>query len=121
MERRRLHNLVQQLQGNIRVYVRVKPLSAKELEDDQKSVLRCESDRRISCLVQGVAKVRPLQSPAVFRKAMCLLADHMAASEVKSNFGEDELHHHWQHAHVLGYSLGMLYSLRYRVIACGLS
>ena len=62
VERRRLHNLVQQLQGNIRVYVRVKPLSLEELADDQKSVLRCENDRRITCMVQGAAKVRPMQS-----------------------------------------------------------
>ena len=59
LERRRLHNLVQELQGNIRVFVRVKPLMPEELAGGQASVLRCESDRRIHCMVQGSAKVLP--------------------------------------------------------------
>ena len=62
LERRRLHNLVQELQGNIRVYVRVKPLAPEELAGGQASVLRCESDRRIHCMVQGSAKVLPGES-----------------------------------------------------------
>ena len=32
-ERKRLHNLVQELRGNIRVYCRVRPVSSRELEN----------------------------------------------------------------------------------------
>lgn len=65
VERRRLHNLVQELRGNIRVYVRVKPLTPQEHAAGQASVLRCENDRRIYCMdVQGTAKVcRGLHPP----------------------------------------------------------
>ena len=58
VERRRLHNLVQELRGNIRVYVRVKPVTRDEAVAGAKSVLRCETDSRISCNVQGSNKAR---------------------------------------------------------------
>ena len=49
-ERRRLHNLVQELRGNIRVYVRVKPLTADEAGSGMMSVLRCSTEgTRIEC------------------------------------------------------------------------
>jgi hypothetical protein len=49
-ERRRLHNLVQELRGNIRVYVRVKPLTVDELGAGMTPVLRCSPDAsRIEC------------------------------------------------------------------------
>jgi len=58
VERRRLHNLVQELRGNIRVYVRVKPVTPDEAAAGARSVLRCETDSRISCNVQGSNKAR---------------------------------------------------------------
>ena len=49
-ERRRLHNLVQELRGNIRVYVRVKPLTADEAGAGMTPVLTCSADKsRIEC------------------------------------------------------------------------
>jgi Microtubule binding/Filamin/ABP280 repeat len=49
-ERRRLHNLVQELRGNIRVYVRVKPLTPDEAATGTTPVLKCSSDAsRIEC------------------------------------------------------------------------
>ena len=49
-ERRRLHNLVQELRGNIRVYVRVKPLTPDEKAAGMSPVLKCSSDAsRIEC------------------------------------------------------------------------
>jgi kinesin family member C2/C3 len=49
-ERRRLHNLVQELRGNIRVYVRVKPLTADEAATGMTPVLKCSYDAsRIEC------------------------------------------------------------------------
>ncbi|KAK9829410.1 hypothetical protein WJX72_005680 [[Myrmecia] bisecta] len=56
VERRRLHNVVQELRGNIRVYVRVKPLTAEEGAAGMFSVLRCADDHRIQCTAQGSAK-----------------------------------------------------------------
>ena len=40
MERKRLHNLVQELKGNIRVFVRIKPLTAEEAASGQQEHLR---------------------------------------------------------------------------------
>lgn len=49
-ERRRLHNLVQELRGNIRVYVRVKPLTPDEAGTGMQPVLRCSPEgSRIEC------------------------------------------------------------------------
>ena len=57
-ERRRLHNMVQELRGNIRVYVRVKPLTKHERQAGDTSVLRCEGGHRVQCSAGGSLKVR---------------------------------------------------------------
>lgn len=57
----------QELRGNIRVYVRAKPLSEEEARAGVASVVRCDSDHRVSCFFQGSTKVAPLwpsQAPA---------------------------------------------------------
>ncbi|DBA83503.1 TPA: hypothetical protein ACH3X2_006431 [Trebouxia sp. C0005] len=56
LERRRLHNVVQELRGNIRVYVRVKPLSAEELAVGHGSVLKCQDGHRLQCTALGSVK-----------------------------------------------------------------
>lgn len=53
--RRRLHNLVQELRGNIRVFVRVKPADAAGRGGAP--VLACEDSHRISCTAAGSTKV----------------------------------------------------------------
>ena len=53
--RRRLHNLVQELRGNIRVFVRVKP--AEPTGRAGAPVLTCEDSHRISCAAAGSTKV----------------------------------------------------------------
>ena len=40
---------MQELRGNIRVYVRVKPLTPDEVSGGLRSVLHCPSDNRIEC------------------------------------------------------------------------
>ena len=78
VERRRLHNLVQELRGNIRVYVRVKPIMPDEAAAGATTVLRCESDSRISCNVQGNHKARSqppaarAPSPAIHASAVAM-------------------------------------------------
>ena len=52
--RRRLHNLVQELRGNIRVFVRVKPAEAGARGAP---VLACEDGHRIACTAGGSSKV----------------------------------------------------------------
>ena len=47
----------QELRGNIRVYVRVKPLSPEEREAGVQPVLRCTDDSRISVAGQGPPRV----------------------------------------------------------------
>ena len=79
VERRRLHNLVQELRGNIRVYVRVKPVTAEEAAAGARSVLRCETDSRISCNVQGSQKVRA-SVPNLLRPRCCLRSHYRAVS-----------------------------------------
>jgi hypothetical protein len=71
VERRRLHNLVQELRGNIRVYVRVKPIMPDEAAAGATSVLRSESDSRISCNVQGNHKAR-LSAAAAQPRPQCM-------------------------------------------------
>ncbi|KAL0032084.1 hypothetical protein WJX77_004214 [Trebouxia sp. C0004] len=56
LERRRLHNVVQELRGNIRVYVRVKPLSAEEVAVGHTSVLKCQDGHRLQCTALGSVK-----------------------------------------------------------------
>lgn len=60
--RRKLHNLVQELRGNIRVFVRVKPLADSALSRNGAAtaapVLTCEDGHRISCTAAGSTKVR---------------------------------------------------------------
>jgi len=51
--RRKLHNLVQELRGNIRVFVRVKPANAKAKGTP---VLACEDGQRIACTAAGATK-----------------------------------------------------------------
>ena len=53
--RRKLHNLVQELRGNIRVFVRVKPADARARGA---SVLACEDGHRIACTAAGATKAR---------------------------------------------------------------
>ena len=53
--RRRLHNLVQELRGNIRVFVRVKPADAAGRGGAP--VLTCEDSHRIACTAAGSTKV----------------------------------------------------------------
>ena len=53
--RRKLHNLVQELRGNIRVFVRVKPADARARGA---SVLACEDGHRIACTAAGTTKAR---------------------------------------------------------------
>ncbi len=55
--RRRLHNMVQELRGNIRVFVRVKP--SEPAGRGGAPVLACEDSHRISCTAAGSTKVRP--------------------------------------------------------------
>lgn len=45
--------MVQEMRGNVRVYVRVKPLSPEEAAAGCYSVVKCEDDRRIQCTYQG--------------------------------------------------------------------
>jgi Microtubule binding len=56
VERRRLHNLVQELRGNVRVYVRVKPLTPAEKAGSQGCVVSCESDTRVALNALGSLK-----------------------------------------------------------------
>lgn len=53
--RRRLHNLVQELRGNIRVFVRVKPADPGARGPP---VLACEDGHRITCTAGGQSKAR---------------------------------------------------------------
>ena len=70
--RRKLHNLVQELRGNIRVFVRVKPADARARGAP---VLACEDGHRIACTAAGATKacsrpdqaVNPLERPLVFK------------------------------------------------------
>ena len=55
--RRKLHNLVQELRGNIRVFVRVKPADAR---GKGAPVLACEDGQRIACTAAGATKARRL-------------------------------------------------------------
>ncbi len=55
--RRKLHNLVQELRGNIRVFVRVKPADARA---KGAPVLACEDGQRIACTAAGTTKARCL-------------------------------------------------------------
>ena len=48
--RRKLHNLVQELRGNIRVFVRLKPADARAKGTP---VLACEDGQRIACTAAG--------------------------------------------------------------------
>ena len=59
--RRKLHNLVQELRGNIRVFARVKPADARA---KGAPVLACEDGHRIACTAAGATKARsyPRQS-----------------------------------------------------------
>jgi len=52
-ERKRLHNLVQELKGNIRVFARIRPISAREKEASRKSVALCTSDSEMSLCAGG--------------------------------------------------------------------
>jgi kinesin family protein C2/C3 len=52
-ERKRLHNLVQELKGNIRVFARIRPISAREQESSKKSVALCASDSELSLCTGG--------------------------------------------------------------------
>ena len=79
VERRRLHNLVQELRGNIRVYVRVKPMMPDEAAAGAKSVLRCETDSRISCNVQGSNKVRACANRVLFGRLVDLHTQYSAS------------------------------------------
>jgi hypothetical protein len=54
--RRKLHNMVQELRGNIRVFVRVKPPDAGARGAP---VLACEDGHRITCTAAGSSKARP--------------------------------------------------------------
>mmetsp|Transcript_10105 Transcript_10105/g.32719 ORF Transcript_10105/g.32719 Transcript_10105/m.32719 type:complete len:250 (-) Transcript_10105:739-1488(-) len=56
VERKRLHNLVQELQGNIRVYVRVKPLDAEEAEVGVAACVEVREGRRVLCEQGGQSK-----------------------------------------------------------------
>lgn len=49
----------QELRGNIRVYVRAKPLSDDEARAGVASVVRCDSEHRVSCFFQGATRVPP--------------------------------------------------------------
>lgn len=53
--RRKLHNLVQELRGNIRVFVRVRPADARS---KGAPVLAVEDGQRIACTAAGATKVR---------------------------------------------------------------
>lgn len=53
-------HIAQELRGNIRVYVRAKPLSDEETATGVASVVRCENDHRVSCIVGGSTKVTAL-------------------------------------------------------------
>ena len=55
--RRKLHNLVQELRGNVRVFVRVKPADARA---KGAPVLACEDGQRIACTAAGATKARCL-------------------------------------------------------------
>lgn len=63
-ERKRLHNLVQELRGNIRVFCRVRPLSKKNLADGAKAAVCFPSDVDISLDVAG--KMAAFQFDRVF-------------------------------------------------------
>ena len=52
-ERKRLHNLVQELKGNIRVFARVRPISGREKESGRKSVVLCPSETEMSLCAGG--------------------------------------------------------------------
>ena len=52
--RRKLHNLVQELRGNIRVFVRVRPADARS---KGAPVLAVEDGQRIACTAAGATKV----------------------------------------------------------------
>jgi hypothetical protein len=52
--RRKLHNLVQELRGNIRVFVRVRPAEARS---KGAPVLAVEDGQRIMCTAAGATKV----------------------------------------------------------------
>ena len=69
--RRKLHNLVQELRGNIRVFVRVKPADARARGT---SVLACEDGHRIACTAAGATKARPHPEQPVDLPS-CLLHD----------------------------------------------
>ena len=59
-ERKRLHNLVQELRGNIRVFCRVRPVSKREREhagEDMASCVSFPNDGEIN-VASGVARLR---------------------------------------------------------------
>jgi len=63
-ERKRLHNLVQELRGNIRVFCRVRPLSRKNVADGARASVGFPSDTEISLDVAG--KMSAFQFDRVF-------------------------------------------------------
>ena len=56
VERRRLHNLVQELKGNIRVFCRVRPMSQKDVALGQKPAITYPGDNEVTIDVAGKAQ-----------------------------------------------------------------
>jgi hypothetical protein len=67
VERRRLHNLVQELKGNIRVFCRVRPMSQKDVALGQKPAVSYPGDNEVSIDVGG--KAQGFQYDVVFDPA----------------------------------------------------
>ena len=67
VERRRLHNLVQELKGNIRVFCRVRPLSQKDVAAGQRPAVTFPGENEVSIDVGG--KAQGFQYAAVFDPA----------------------------------------------------
>mmetsp|Transcript_67162 Transcript_67162/g.160536 ORF Transcript_67162/g.160536 Transcript_67162/m.160536 type:complete len:820 (+) Transcript_67162:147-2606(+) len=63
-ERKRLHNLVQELKGNIRVFCRVRPMSNKNLENGDAKAVSFPSDTEV--LVDNGGKAQCFSYDAVF-------------------------------------------------------
>jgi Cdc6-like AAA superfamily ATPase len=67
VERRRLHNLVQELKGNIRVFCRVRPMSQKDTNAGQRPAVTFPGEGDVTIDVSG--KVQAFQYDMVFDPA----------------------------------------------------
>lgn len=56
-ERRRLHNVVQDLKGNIRVFCRVRPMSKAEIKANEKHVVTFVDEESME--IENLGKVHP--------------------------------------------------------------